>query len=125
MSASEPFKMKDILYGLVLPLVVAFLIIAFPVFLGPALGSWFPAGDPMTGAGASPYAFLTQIFTHGFASMVMFGVPLILGITWNKWAGGAAGFLMGTLYYVAFAGYNGQYTVMTYGTEVNLYRDAS
>jgi hypothetical protein len=101
----EPFKVKDILYGLVIPIIVALLIIIFPAVLRPALDSWFPPPDMATGAGGSPYAFITVIFTHGFALMVCFAIPLILGLIWNKWAGGAAGFIMGTLYYVAYAGY--------------------
>jgi hypothetical protein len=79
----------------------------------------------MTGAGASPYAFVTVIFTHGFSLMIILGVPLFLGLTWNKWAGGAAGFVTGTLYYVAFAGYNIQYSIMNYGSSLNLYADPS
>jgi hypothetical protein len=43
--------------------------------------------------------------------MVVLAVPMILGLTWNKWAGGVAGFLMGTLYYLAYAGYNIQYSM--------------
>ena len=39
--------------------------------------------------------------------MIILGIPLVLGLLWNKWAGGAAGFIMGGLYYVASAG---QYT---------------
>ena len=27
--------------------------------------------------------------------MIVLGVPLVLGLLWNKWAGGAAGFIMG------------------------------
>ena len=101
------------------------MIVLFPAVLRPALDSWFPAGDPMTGAGQSPYAFITVIFTHGFALMVMLGVPLFLGLTWNKWAGGAAGFVTGTLYYIAFAGYNIQYSIINYGSSLNLYADPS
>jgi hypothetical protein len=107
----EKFKLADILYGLVVPLLIGILIIAFPTVLRPALDSWFPAPDMITGTAGSPYAFLTVIFTHGFAQMIILGVPLILGLLWNKWAGGAAGFLTGTLYYVAWAGYNTQYSV--------------
>jgi hypothetical protein len=103
---TEKFKLKDIAYGLVVPVLVGLIIIAFPAILRPALDSWFPPPDMMTGSAGSPYAFLTAIFTHGFAQMVIFAIPLILGLVWNKWAGGAAGFLMGTLYYVANAGYN-------------------
>ena len=111
MAEPEKFKLGDILYGLVIPLIVGILIIAFPAILRPALDTWFSPGDMIMGTEASPYAFLTVIFTHGFASMIILAVPLILGLLWNKWAGGAAGFLMGSLYYVAFAGYNTQYSV--------------
>jgi hypothetical protein len=85
----------------------------------------------MTGEGASPYAFLTAIFTHGFAQMVIFAIPLILGLIWNKWAGGAAGFILGTLLYLGEAGYNIMWTTNNFGTEMlamqgtNLYADPS
>ncbi len=43
--------------------------------------------------------------------MIVLGIPLVLGLLWNKWAGGAAGFIMGGIYYVANAGlYTGYYT---------------
>jgi hypothetical protein len=103
---TEKFKLKDIGYGFVVPLLVGLLIVAFPAILRPALDSWFPAPNMMTGAAGSSYAFITVIFTQGFSLIVMFAVPVILGLVWNKWAGGAAGFLLGTLYYVAYAGYN-------------------
>jgi hypothetical protein len=109
---TEKFKLKDIGFGLVIPVIVGLIIVAFPAVLRPALDSWFPLG--------TPNAFLTVIFTHGFAQMVVFAIPLILGLTWNKWAGGAAGFLMGTLYYLAYAGY---FTAVTQG--LNMWRDPS
>ncbi|MCL2359425.1 MAG: hypothetical protein LBH74_05465 [Nitrososphaerota archaeon] len=122
---TEKFKLSDILYGLVIPLIVGLLIVAFPAVIRPALDGWFSPGDLMTGEGASAYAFLTPIFTHGFALMVMFAIPLILGLIWNKWAGGAAGFLLGTLLYLGEAGYNNQFTAVNYGMSVNLYADPS
>ena len=125
----EPGKIKisGIIWGLVIPLIIGIVIVAFPAILRPALDSWFPAGDPNTGAGASPYAFLTVILTHGFATMVVLGVPLFLGLNWSKWAGGAAGFLMGTLYYIAYAGYNIEFSRINYGAAptYNLYADPS
>jgi hypothetical protein len=121
----KKFKLADILYGLVIPIIVALIILLFATVLKNALDSWFPAGDPITGEGASPYSFLTIIFTQGLAMMVMFGVPLILGLIWNKWAGGAAGFITGTLFYLAYAGYNIFYSYETYGVMSNLYRDPS
>lgn len=103
---AEKFRLKDLGYGLVVPIIVGLLIVAFPAILRPALDGFFPPPDMMTGDPGSDFAFITVIFTHGFALMVMFAIPLILGLVWNKWAGGCAGFIMGTLYYVANAGYN-------------------
>jgi hypothetical protein len=123
LTETEPFKLKDVLYGLVVPIIVAVIILLFPTVIRDALNSAFP--PPTMESAGSPYAFLTVIFTHGFAMMVMFGVPLILGLIWNKWAGGAAGFITGTLYYVAFAGYNIIDSYILYGQWVNLFRDPS
>jgi hypothetical protein len=124
---TEPGKLtlSGILWGFVIPLIIGIVIVAFPAILRPALDSWFPVGDLMTGEGASPYAFLTVIFTHGFALMVVLGVPLFLGLNWSKWAGGAAGFVTGTLYYISFAGYNIQYSIINFGASQNLYADPS
>jgi hypothetical protein len=123
--STEPFKLKNILYGLIIPLLVGIVIVLFPAVLRPALDSWFPPPDMMTGDPGSPYAFLTVIFTHGFALMAVSGIPLFLGLLWNKWAGGAAGFLTGTLYYIANAGYNIQYSINNFGASENLYADPS
>ncbi len=105
------FKLADILYGLIVPLIIGIVIILFPAVLQPVLDQVFPPSNMLTNDPGSPYAFITVILTHGFSSMVILAIPLILGLTWNKWAGGAAGFLMGTLYYVAFAGYNTSYSI--------------
>lgn len=95
---TEKFKLKDIGWGLIVPILVGLLIIFFPAVLRPTFDAWFPAAT-------SPYAFLTVIFTHGFAEIVLFAIPVLLGLIWNKWAGGAAGFITGTFYYLAYAGY--------------------
>jgi hypothetical protein len=120
----EKFKLADILYGFVVPLIIGIVIVLFPAVIRPALDGWFPPAT-MENPNGSPYAFLTVIFTHGFALMIVLGVPLILGLLWNKWAGGAAGFVTGTLYYIAFAGYNIQYSIINYGSSPNLYADPS
>jgi hypothetical protein len=119
----ENFKLGNLTWGLVIPLIIGIVIVLFPAVLRPALDSWFPPAT-MTTAG-SPYAFITVIFTHGIALMVVLGVPLFLGLVWSKWAGGAAGFVMGTLYYIAFAGYNIQFSIINYGSSLNLYADPS
>lgn len=95
-----------------IPIVVAILIMLFPTVIGPLATGAF--GD------MSP---IPQILTHGFALMVMFAIPILVGLIWNKWAGGAAGFLLGTLYYVAYAGY---YTALiNFLPDFNMYRDPS
>ncbi len=123
MAEPEKIKLRGILWGLVIPLIIGIVIVLFPAVLRPALDSLFPPST-MTSAG-SPYAFLTVIFTHGISLMIVLGVPLFLALSWNKWAGGAAGFVTGTLYYVAFAGYNIQYSIIHYGSSPNLYADPS
>jgi hypothetical protein len=113
LTEDNSFKLKDLLYGLVIPIVVAILILLFPTVIGPAAVGAFGAMSP-----------IPQILTHGFAIMVLFAIPIILGLVWNKWAGGAAGFLLGTLYYLAFAGYN--FAMMAeFGMSINMFADAS
>jgi hypothetical protein len=57
--------------------------------------------------------------------MIILGIPLILGLLWNKWAGGAAGFITGGMYYLAEAGYsNGSYAAYNTFT-YNFYGDLS
>lgn len=127
MTEQDKLTLNAILWRVVIPLIIGIVIVLFPAVLRPALDTWFPAGDPMTGAGASPYAFLTVIFTHGISLMIVLGVPLFMGLVWSKWAGGAAGFIMGTLYYIAFAGYNIMYSIQSFGLEYapNMYADPS
>ena len=122
---TEPGKVKlsTILWGIIIPLLIGIVIVIFPAVIRPALDSAFP--PPSATSAGSPYAFLTVIFTHGLALMVVLGIPLFLGLTWNKYAGGAAGFVMGTLYYVAFAGYNVQYSLINYSVNTNPYADPS
>jgi hypothetical protein len=118
---TEKFKLKDIGWGLIVPILVGLLVIFFPAVLRPTFDAWFPAAT-------SPYAFLTVIFTHGFAQIIVFAIPVLLGLIWNKWAGGSAGFLTGTLYYLAYAGYFSVGITADFGAPYypgGLYRDPS
>ena len=115
----EKFKLIDILYGIGIPLLLALLIAVLAIYVNPG-GQYHVLG--YEGIGGT----IAIIFTQGFAQMIVLGVPLILGLLWSKWAGGAAGFIMGGMYYVASAGvYNGYYG--HYGTEFyhNFYGDIS
>ncbi|MCL2172030.1 MAG: hypothetical protein FWB84_00055 [Candidatus Bathyarchaeota archaeon] len=94
----ERFKISDILYGFVIPMILVLLIFVLAVYVNPN-GEYHVFGNS-TGLGTTVAVILTQ----GFAQMIILGIPLILGLTWNKWAGGAAGFIMGGMYYLAVAG---------------------
>ena len=86
-----------ILDGIVIPLVLVLLIFVFAVYLNVGGEHHILGADNL----------IAIILVSGFAEMIILGIPLVLGLLWNKWAGGAAGFIMGGLYYVASAG---QYT---------------
>jgi hypothetical protein len=77
-------KLKDIILGIVAPVIVGLLII------------WFPLNE-RTLASINP-AF-QGIFVFGVQEVIMIvAVPMMLGLLWNKWAGGVSGFLLGSIY---------------------------
>lgn len=68
---------NDVLFGVTLPTCVALLIVAIGIFSVPSLeGIKYPLLE----------------------AIVIIGVPMLLGLIWNQWAGGASGFLLGGLY---------------------------
>lgn len=82
MTEEGKLKISDILYGVVVPSIVAALIIIFPAYLKPIL-------DPT----------LQAILVDGLAEAILvIGVPMLFGLLWNRWAGGASGFLLGGIY---------------------------
>jgi hypothetical protein len=110
----EKFKIADILYGIIIPIILVLLIYVLAVYVN-VTGAYHVLGVEGTGG------TIGIIFTQGFAQMIVLGVPLVLGLLWNKWAGGAAGFIMGGMYYVASAGlYTGYYQ-----SAYNFYGDIS
>jgi uncharacterized membrane protein YeaQ/YmgE (transglycosylase-associated protein family) len=111
----EKFKLRNLLWGFIVPVIVGLVIILFATVLRSALLSAFPVetGSP-----------IPHILTFGFAQMILFGIPMLLGLLWNKWAGGAAGFLTGTVYYLSMAGYS-SFTYLSYGQTWNFFADAS
>jgi hypothetical protein len=110
--AENKFKLSTIFDGIIIPLILVLLIFVLAVYVNP--------GGSHTLLGADVIAV---ILTSGFAEMIILGIPLVLGLLWNKWAGGAAGFIMGGMYYVASAGhYNGLFGTMM---GLNYYGDIS
>jgi hypothetical protein len=115
MTEPEKFKLKNLIWSLIIPTLIGLLIIAFATVIRSALLIAFPL------EGGSP---IPHILTFGFAQMLIFGIPMFLGLNWNKYAGGCAGFLMGTLYYLAMAGYS-SFTYLSYGQTWNFFEDPS
>ena len=112
--AENKFKLKDLFDGVVIPIILVILIFVLAVYVNVG-GQYHVLGEDVLGV----------ILTNGFAQMIVMGVPLVLGLLWNKWAGGAAGFIMGGMYYVASAGqYNGLYSSMGV-TNYNFFGDIS
>jgi hypothetical protein len=114
----QKLKITDILFGVGIPIILVLLIFVLAVYVNPS-GQYHVVGA----AGAA--GTIAVILTQGFLQMIVLGVSLVLGLLWNKWAGGAAGFIMGGLYYVASAGqYNGLYAASGV-TTYNFFGDVS
>ena len=111
----ERFKLSDIINGFGIPMILVLLIFVLAVYVNPT-GAFHVLGEG-EGLGVT----IAVILTQGFAQMIVLGIPLVLGLVWNKWAGGAAGFIMGGAYYLAVAGNSTanylKYSIM-YGAEM-------
>ncbi len=83
--AENKFKLSDIFGGIIIPLILALLIYVLAVYVNVG-GQYHVLGETNT---------IAVILVNGFAEMIILGIPLVLGLLWNKWAGGAAGFIMG------------------------------
>lgn len=87
MSSWTDWKLSDIIWGIIVPLIVAFLIIIFPYELSNILYDFDPSGT------------LPAILVDGLGQAILtVAIPLFAGLIWNKFAGGAAGFLLGSIY---------------------------
>ena len=87
----------DIFYAIIIPLILVLLVLLLAIYVNPS-GTHHILG--ITGTTGT----IAIILTQGFAQMIVLGIPLVLGLLWNKWAGGAAGFITGGMYYLASAG---------------------
>ncbi len=114
----QKFKITDLFAAIVIPIILVLLIFVLAVYVN-------PGGDQHVLGEAGLGGTIAVILSQGFAQMIVLGIPLVLGLLWNKWAGGAAGFIMGGMYYVAAAGqYNGLYSSMGV-TTYNFFGDIS
>jgi hypothetical protein len=79
---------SDIIYGIIVPVIVVLLIVAIS-----KLDSFFGGG----------FNAVTGIVMQIQELLVIVVIPLLLGLVWNRWAGGSSGFIMGSLYALYWA----------------------
>jgi hypothetical protein len=84
----KQWNRSDIIYGIIVPVIVVLLIVAISKL------------DSLFGGG---YNAVTGIIMQIQELLVIVAIPLLLGLVWNKWAGGASGFIMGSLYALYWA----------------------
>lgn len=88
----KQWNRSDIIYGVVAPVLVVLLIVAIS-----QLSSLF-------GGGFEGLSGIVIGITMELQELVLIAaVPLILGLVWNRWAGGASGFLLGSIYALYWA----------------------
>jgi uncharacterized membrane protein YeaQ/YmgE (transglycosylase-associated protein family) len=99
---------SEISLGVVIPIIIGLLILAFPTVIYDLLGGIkinFP--EYIWGGVEVP---LQYILTFGTAAGILTcAIPIMLGLTWNRWAGGTSGFLCSLLYTLSMAVYYSPY----------------
>jgi len=88
----KQWSRSDIIYGVVAPVLVVLLIVAISQ-LGTLLGGGFEG----------PAGILIGITMELQELVLIAAIPLMLGLVWNRWAGGASGFLLGSIYALYWA----------------------
>lgn len=85
----KEWNRSDIVYGIVVPLVVVLAIVGLSLV----------SSSLRTGGGmSSSWGIVIGIIGEIEEMIIIVAVPLLLGIAWNRWAGGASGFLLGGFY---------------------------
>jgi len=101
----KDWNRSDVIYGVVVPLVVVLVIVGLSL-----VGSFLRGGSMgMSGSMGIVIGIISTIEEM----VVIVGVPLLLGLAWNRWAGGASGFLLGSIYAIWWAV---KYGAFSYGT---------
>jgi len=84
----KEWNRNDIIYGIIVPVLVVLLIVGIS-----RLGSLFGGG----------FGVVFGITMEIEELLVIAIIPLMLGLVWNRWAGGASGFLLGSIYALYWA----------------------
>jgi hypothetical protein len=83
---------SDVIYGIAVPVLVILVIVGISRLPG-LFGGGFTG---LSGVVLGITMELEEI-------LVIVAVPLTLGLVWNRWAGGASGFLLGSIYALYWA----------------------
>jgi hypothetical protein len=94
----KEWNRSDIIFGIIVPLIVVLIIVGLSQ-VGPYLRSLYGTQALMS----SSWGIVIGIISEIEEMVVLVAVPLILGLVWNRWAGGASGFLLGGFYAMWFA----------------------
>jgi len=92
---------SDVIYGVIVPFVVVLVIVGLSLF-----SSSLRTGAGMSGSSGIVIGIISEIEELA----ITVAVPLLLGLVWNRWAGGASGFLMGTVWSMWYAVKYGLYS---------------
>ncbi len=81
----KQWNKNDIIFGIIVPIIVVLIIVAF-ASIRSLIG---PGSMESLGVVIGITMEITEL-------TIIVAIPLMLGLVWNRWAGGASGFLMGT-----------------------------
>src|SRR4030067_2539779 len=97
----KDWNRSDIIYGIIVPLVVVLVIAGLSL-----VNSLLMRGGGMSGSSGIVIGIISEIEEL----VITVAVPLLLGLVWNRWAGGASGFLMGIVWSMWYAVKYGLYS---------------
>jgi hypothetical protein len=93
----KDWSRSDIIYGIVIPIIVVLVIVGLSEL------------SSLVGFGS--FGIVMGIISEIEEIVIIVAIPLLLGLVWNRWAGGASGFLLGSIYamwwYVKYSSYAG------------------
>lgn len=102
----KDWNRNDIIYGIIAPIIVILLIVGIS-----KLDTFFGGG----------FNVVTGIVMQLEELLIIVSIPLLLGLVWNKWAGGASGFIMGAFYALYWAdSYRSSFFGSTFGANTIL-----
>ena len=97
----KDWNRSDVIYGIVVPLVVVLVIVGLSL-----VSSSLMRSGGMTGSSGIVIGIISEIEEL----VITVAVPLLLGLVWNRWAGGASGFIMGIVWSMWYAVKYGLYS---------------